>query len=88
MPSTGLPAVAIVFFKPLYPKDGKLLSSIRLEAMRDGIADYELLSVLAARDPALAQQLAAETILDFDRYDTDIPRFRARRQVLLKALTN
>jgi hypothetical protein len=69
-----------------YPKDGKLLSSIRLEAMRDGIGDNELLSMLADRDPAAARKLAAETILDFDRYDTDISRFRARHLRLLEAL--
>jgi hypothetical protein len=70
----------------VYPKDGKLLSSIRLEAMRDGIGDNELLSMLADRDPAAARKLAAETILDFDRYDTDITRFRARHLRLLEAL--
>jgi hypothetical protein len=70
----------------VYPKDGKLLSSIRLEAMRDGIGDNELLSMLAERDPAAAQKLAAETIVNFDRYDTDIARFRARRLRLLEAL--
>ena len=70
----------------VYPKDGKLLSSIRLEAMRDGIGDYELLSMLAERDPAAAQKLAAETILDFNRYDTDVARFRARRLQLLQTL--
>jgi hypothetical protein len=69
-----------------YPKNGKLLSSIRLEAMRDGIGDNELLSMLADRDPATAQKLAAETIIDFDRYDTDIARFRARHLRLLEAL--
>ncbi len=70
----------------VYPKDGKLLSSIRLEAMRDGIGDNELLSMLAERDPAAAEKLAAEIILDFDRYDTDIARFRARRMQLLESL--
>jgi hypothetical protein len=70
----------------VYPKDGKLLSSIRLEAMRDGIADNELLSMLAERDPDAAQKLAAEIVLDFDRYDTDLARFRARRVQLLESL--
>jgi hypothetical protein len=71
----------------VYPKDGKLLSSIRLEAMRDGIGDYELLSMLAERDKAAADKLAAETILDFNRYDTDVARFRARRLQLLELLS-
>jgi hypothetical protein len=70
----------------VYPKNGKLLSSIRLETMRDGISDNELLCELAERDPATAQKLAAETILDFDRYDTDIHHFRDRRLQLLEAL--
>jgi hypothetical protein len=70
----------------VYPKDGKLLSSIRLEAMRDGIGDNELLSMYFARDPVAAQKLAAEIILDFDRYDTNIARFHARRLQLLQAL--
>jgi hypothetical protein len=42
--------------------------------------------MLAERDPAAAQKLAAETIVNFDRYDTDIARFRARRLRLLEAL--
>jgi hypothetical protein len=70
----------------VYPKDGKLLSSIRLEAMRDGITDYELLSMLATQNPSLASRLAAETILDFNSYDTDIAKFRARRLAILEAL--
>lgn len=70
----------------VYPRDGRLFSSIRLEAMRDGIEDYELLSMLSERDPADAQRLANETILGFDRYDTDIPRFRARHLELIKLL--
>ena len=71
----------------VYPKDGKLLSSIRLEAMRDGIGDNELLSMLAERNRDAAQKLAAEMIVDFDRYDTDIARFRARRLRLLEAVS-
>jgi hypothetical protein len=70
----------------VYPKDGKLLSSIRLEAMRDGIGDHELLSMLAEKDAVAARKMAAETILDFDRYDTDIAHFRALRRQLLDAL--
>lgn len=70
----------------VYPKGGRLLSSIRLEAMRDGIADHELLSMLAERRPALAEKLAAEAVPELNRYDTDVQRFRTRRQLLLEAL--
>jgi hypothetical protein len=72
----------------VYPHAGKLLSSIRLEAMRDGINDHELLSMLSEKNRPLAQRLAEETILDFDRYDTDIAHFRARRLEILHALSN
>jgi len=55
----------------VYPKDGKLIDSIRYEAMRDGIADYELLSMLSARNPKAAMALAEKLILAFDRYVID-----------------
>ena len=68
----------------VYPgKDGPL-DSIRFEAMRDGIADYELLCLAAEKNPQAAQRLAATLVLDFDRYDTDIGRFRSARRKLLE----
>ncbi len=70
----------------VYPgKDGPL-DSIRHEAMRDGIADHELLSLLGERDPAAAKRLASKHVLDFDRYDTDIKTFRATRREILERL--
>jgi len=70
----------------VYPgKDGPL-DSIRFEAMRDGIADYELLCMLGARDPDAARRLVARHILDFDEYDCDIETFRATRRELLTVL--
>jgi hypothetical protein len=71
----------------VYPgKDGPL-DSIRFEAMRDGIADYELLCLLAEKDPAAAQRLVRTHVLDFDRYGTDVGQFRATRQELLRRLS-
>jgi hypothetical protein len=71
----------------VYPgKDGPL-DSIRFEAMRDGIADYELLCVLAEKDPDAAQRLARKHILEFGRYDTDVRQFRATRKELLQLLS-
>jgi hypothetical protein len=55
--------------------------------MRDGIADYELLCLLAEKDPASAQRLARQHLLDFDRYDTDVSRFRASRRELLERVS-
>jgi hypothetical protein len=70
----------------VYPKDGRLLDSIRLEAMRDGIADYELLCMLGVRDAKVAQRLAEKIVLAFDRYETDVAAFRAVRRELLERL--
>jgi len=71
----------------VYPGSDGPLDSIRHEAMRDGIADYELLSQLAERDRAGADRLAARHILAFDRYDCDVEAFRATRRELLQALS-
>lgn len=72
----------------VYPgKDGPL-DSIRFEAMRDGIADHELLSLLAQRDPEAAQQIAGRHVLAFDRYNTDVVAFRAARRELIERLSD
>lgn len=72
----------------VYPgKDGPL-DSIRFEAMRDGIADHELLSLLAERDPEAALRIAGRHVLAFDRYNTDVPAFRAARRELLERLAD
>jgi len=70
----------------VYPKDGVLLDSIRFEAMRDGIADYELLSMLADRDAGAAHRLAERLVLSFNSYNTDVVAFRQVRRELLDAL--
>ncbi len=54
--------------------------------MRDGIADYELLCLLAEQNPEAAQRLVARRMLDFDRYDTDVGQFRVTRRELLRLL--
>jgi hypothetical protein len=42
--------------------------------------------MLGERDAAAAQRLAAQHVLAFDRYDTDLKRFRATRRELLSLL--
>jgi len=69
----------------VYPGDDGPLDSIRFEAMRDGIDDHELLSQLAEHDARDAQNIARKHVVDFDRYDTDIEKFRASRRELLRA---
>ncbi|MFI5384600.1 MAG: DUF4091 domain-containing protein [Fimbriimonadales bacterium] len=71
-----------------YPgKNGTLLDSRRNESMRDGIADNELLSMLADRDPAAAHRIADRMVLAMNKYNLDIPTFRSTRRELLVALT-
>ena len=71
----------------IYPAYGKAYSSIRLAAMRDGIADYELLKLLEQKYPDKARALAEATIIDFDSYNSNIRAFRMNRLELLKWLS-
>lgn len=71
----------------VYPGDGRLLSSIRLEAMRDGIVDYELLKMLEKREPEVASELSRQVAYTFDRYDMDVSSFRDKRREILRRLS-
>ncbi len=70
-----------------YPGDRKILSSIRLEAMRDGIVDYELLSMLGEKNPEEAAEMARQVVYRFDYYDINIKAFRQKRQRILRLLS-
>ncbi|HSB13210.1 MAG TPA: glycoside hydrolase domain-containing protein [Bryobacteraceae bacterium] len=71
----------------VYPNAEKLsvLSSIRLEAMREGIEDYELLVALAGKDQAKAKGLAKTAIPNINDYVRDVPAFRKLQRQLLEA---
>ena len=71
----------------VYPAYGKVYSSIRLAAMRDGIADYELLKLLEQKSPEKAKELAGKVIQDFDKYNSNVRAFRLTRQMLLERLS-
>ena len=71
----------------VYPDNGKLYGSIRLEAMRDGIADYTLLKMLEKKDPELAKELCRLTVFHWTLYDTDGDHFRKTRKQILEALS-
>ena len=60
-------------------------SSIRFEAMRAGIEDYEMLRALKARHPAAADQIAASAVSSFTDYVRDVPTFRKIERRLLEA---
>jgi hypothetical protein len=71
----------------IYPKDGKLLSSIRFDAMRDGIVDYELFRMLEKKYPEKAKEIADKVIYQFDRYDNNIEAFRDHRRNMMELLS-
>lgn len=71
----------------VYPGDGKLHSSIRLEAMRDGIVDYELLKMLDKTRPEEAAELARQVVYRFDYYDINVDAFREKRRKILTMLS-
>ncbi len=71
----------------VYPVINRVLPSIRLEAMRDGISDYELLRQYSERYPEEAEEMIREVIYGFTRYDTDIKSFRNKRHQILTELS-
>ncbi|MCD2425666.1 DUF4091 domain-containing protein [Niabella pedocola] len=70
----------------VYPGYKKLYTSIRFEAMRDGIYDYELLKMMERKDPAKAKRFVNDLVLNFNDYDNSIRYFRKIRKQLLEAL--
>jgi hypothetical protein len=71
----------------IYPKDGKLFSSIRFDAMRDGIVDYELFRMLEKKDPAMAKDIIDKVIYTFERYDNNVEAFRMHRRHIMELLS-
>jgi hypothetical protein len=71
----------------VYPGKEGPLDSLRYEAMRDGIADYELLCMLADRDPEAAMRLASRIVTAFDRNHCSVEEFRKTRHELLQSLS-
>lgn len=70
-----------------YPARDKILSSIRLEAMRDGIFDYELLKMAAEKEPEKVKEMARQVVYRFDLYDMNVEAFREKRRILLEMLS-
>lgn len=71
----------------VYPNNGKLYGSIRLEAMRDGIADYTLLKMLEKKNPELARELCRLVVFHWTLYDTESDHFRNIRHQMLEELS-
>ncbi|MDA2931396.1 DUF4091 domain-containing protein [Acidobacteria bacterium AH-259-O06] len=67
------------------PENNSVLSSVRLEVMREGIEDYELLAALAAKDPAKAEELVHKAIPHMNDYIRSPEEFREVHRALLEA---
>jgi hypothetical protein len=80
--TTLLPAGDNAIVYP-WPEKNSVISSIRLEAMREGIEDYELLIALSKTDPAAARKLATEAIPQVTDYVRDVSAFRRLQARLL-----
>ena len=71
----------------VYPGPDGPWPSVRLEAMRQGIEDYELLRVLSKRDSAAADGLVRRVVRGFGDYTTRVADYRAMRRALLETLS-
>ena len=72
----------------IYPYKGELIGSIRLDAMRDGIFDHELLKMYEEKEPEKAKELCNRLVQSFTGYDMSILSFRQARRELLQGLSN
>ncbi len=70
----------------VYPKGKMVLKSVRLEAMRAGIEDYELLMILSEKSPEKARELAVKCVRSFTDYTKDISVFEQTYGEILEAL--
>jgi len=71
-----------------YPGYKTIYPSIRLEAMRDGIVDYELLKMYSEKFPEKAKTMVGTTVYGFEHFDINIDEFRKKRRELLQDLSN
>lgn len=71
----------------VYPGEKEIYPSIRLEAMRDGIVDYELLKMFQEKFPERAKEIVGTTVYGFEHYDINIAEFRKKRREILESLS-
>ena len=83
---------AINFLPPgdthiVYPsEDGKVWSSLRLEAQREGMEDWELIRMLKAKSPEKCAEITGKVFKTFKNFAKTPGKVRAARRELLKAL--
>jgi len=82
------PGVARLHGAP--PAEDKLhsLDSLRYEAMRDGIEDYELLRLLAAKKPEEADAICRGVVRSLTDYTLDPAEFNKARHRLIEAVAD
>lgn len=71
----------------VYPGPDGPWPSVRLEAMRQGMEDLELMRILKRRNPGLAAELAGRIVRGFSDYTADTAAYRAVRRELLETLS-
>lgn len=71
----------------VYPGPDGPWPSVRLEAMRQGIEDLELMRILKREDPKPAAALAGRIVRGFCDYTADTAEYRAVRRELLETLS-
>lgn len=71
----------------IYPGYRKLYTSIRFEAMRDGIDDYQLLKMVEKKDSKKAKSFVDSIIVNFNEYDGSVAFFRGIRKQMLDFLS-
>jgi hypothetical protein len=71
----------------VYPGADGPWPSLRLEAMRQGIEDIEMLRVLKNKDPKIDDALTRRVVRGFCDYTSDVSVYRAVRKELLEILS-
>lgn len=66
-------------------KNNKLKGTIRLESLRDGLEDRELLELAGKKNPTLAKDLAASLVDKANRYSRDTAYMQRIRALLMRA---
>lgn len=72
----------------IYPGEDGPLSSVRLEAHRIGIEDYELLTILKEKNTELAAELINKLFRSYTDYSTSVKTYREVKKRLLKVCNN
>lgn len=70
----------------IYPGKRGPISSIRFEALRDGVEDFELLKLLEKKDAKKAREIADSVVRSLTDYVMDPAEFRKARAMIVKSL--